>query len=100
MGLLESAMKIPFEELTIYEVEQFHQALLNELDTDDNSSNSLILDFSQVKKIDLNTIQLILSLKKTCDEKSIEFQLSNIVARQVKQTFKLFNLEQQLSFKL
>ena len=90
-------MKIPFEELTVYEVKQFHQVLINELET---SKSSINLDFSQVKKIDLNTIQLILSLKKTCEEKSIELQLINIAARQVKQTFKLFNLEQQLSFKL
>jgi ABC-type transporter Mla MlaB component len=49
-----------------------------------------------VQKIDLSNIQLILSLKKYCDEKNIKLNITNITAKSVKQTLKMFNLNSTL----
>jgi len=84
-------MKISFNELNVYNVENFHIKILKALTS---STRSFTLNFSNVEKIDLNTIQLILSLKRYCDEKSIKLNLTHIEARQVKQSFKMFNLYQ------
>jgi anti-anti-sigma regulatory factor len=86
-------MKISFEELTIYEIDSFHKKVLKEIQ---NSKSSFTLNFASVKKIDLNVIQLLLSIKKYCDEKNINLKLTNIEAKQVKQTFKIFNVENTL----
>ncbi|MCU7836797.1 MAG: STAS domain-containing protein [gamma proteobacterium symbiont of Taylorina sp.] len=86
-------MKILLNELNIYEVENCHKKILKEVQS---VKSSFTLNFSNVEKIDLNSIQLILSLKKYCDEKAIHLKLTNIEARQVKQTFKMFNLNQTL----
>jgi len=90
-------MKISFEELTIYEIDSFHKKVLKEVQ---NSKSSFTLNFSSVKKIDLNVIQLLLSIKKYCDEHSINLKLTNIEAKQVKQTFKIFNVEDILGIKI
>ena len=90
-------MKIPFNELNIYVVENFHKKILKELA---QAKTSFTLNFSNVEKIDLITIQLILSLKKYCDDKNINLKLTNIEARQVKQSFKMFNLDQTLGIAL
>lgn len=59
-------MKISFSELNMYEVENFHKKVLKDLE---KANSSFTLNFSDVQKIDLNNIQLILSIKKYCDEK-------------------------------
>ena len=82
-------MKISLNELSIYEIENFHKTILKEISS---SKTSFTLNFSNVEKIDFSNVQLILSLKKYCDEKKINLKLTNIDARQVKQTFKMFNL--------
>lgn len=82
-------MKISFNELTIYEIEKFHQTILKEIKS---SKTSFTLNFSNVEKIDLSNIQLLLSLKKHCDEQNINLKLTNIESRQLKQTFKMFDL--------
>ena len=82
-------MKISFKELNIYEIEKFHQKILKDIKT---AKTSFTLNFADVQKIDLSNIQLILSLKKYCDEKNIKLNITNIKAKQVKQIFKMFNL--------
>ena len=52
-------MKIAFDELNIYEVESFHKIILKNLE---KANSSFTLNFANVQKIDLNSIQLILSL--------------------------------------
>ena len=89
-------MKITLEELNIYKVEEFHKKILKDLE---KANSSFTLNFTNVKKVDLNSIQLILSLKKYCDEKSIDLKITNIEARQVKQSFKMFNLYSLLGIK-
>jgi anti-anti-sigma factor len=82
-------MKISFKELNIYGIDKFHQKVLKDIET---AKTSFTLNFTDVQKIDLSNIQLILSLKKYCDEKNIKLHITNIKAKQVKQTFKMFNL--------
>jgi anti-anti-sigma regulatory factor len=86
-------MKIKFEELNIYEIEKFHQNILKDIQT---SKTSFTLNFADVQKIDLSNIQLILSLKKYCDKKKIKLNITNITAKSVKQTLKMFNLNSTL----
>ena len=86
-------MLILFEELDIYKTEQFYKSILDELETIDDV---FVLDFKNVQKIDLASIQLILSLKNFCDLKNIILNIKNINSRQIKQIFQLFNLKEKL----
>jgi len=86
-------LKISYEELNIYEVEKFHNDILECIQS---GTSSFTLDFINVDKIDLSSIQVLLSAKKYCDEKNIKFTLTNINARQIKQTFKILNLNSLL----
>ena len=86
-------MEVFFKELNIYEIEKFHQKILEDIKT---TATSFTLDFTDVQKIDLSNIQLILSLKKYCDTKNIKLNITNIKARSVRQTFKMFNLNSTL----
>ncbi len=86
-------MKISFTELNFYESENFHKKILKELES---TNSSFTLNFANVKEIDLSSIQLILSLKKYCDTNNIDLTITNIKARQVKQSFKMYNLKTSL----
>ena len=63
-------MKIEKDELTIYEVENFHNELLDEF-----SKGDVIVDIASVNKVDMSVIQLLLSAKKSCIESSKTFQI-------------------------
>ena len=63
-------MKIDKNELTIYEVETFYKELLAEFDKGD-----ITVDISNLNKIDMSAIQLLLSAKKSCQESSKSFQI-------------------------
>jgi anti-anti-sigma regulatory factor len=66
--------EVKYDKLTIYEVEEFYNFLLEKL----KSADSILeLDFSNVEKIDMVAIQLLLSLKYTCKNDSIELVLKN-----------------------
>jgi len=86
-------MKINFKELNIYEIEKFHQMILKDIKA---TKRSFTLNFTDVQKIDLCNIQLILSLKKYCDAKNIKLNITNINAKAIKQTFRIFNLNATL----
>ena len=86
-------MKISFKELNIYEIEKFHQKVLKDILS---AKTSFTLNFTDVQKIDLSNIQLILSLKKYCDEQGIKLNITSIKTKQIKQTFKMFNLNPTL----
>ena len=88
-------MTLGFDELNIYEIENFKQEILNDLE-ENESPGKFELDFEFVEKIDLSSIQLILSLKKYCDTNNIDLTITNIKARQVKQSFKMYNLKTSL----
>lgn len=67
-------MKIQSDTFTIYEVEdiqkEFTSLLLND--------GVVQVDMADVSKIDMCAIQLLISLKKSCDEISKEFVLVNV----------------------
>ena len=86
-------MKISFSELNIYEVENFYKKILKELQ---NAKSSFTLNFTNVEKIDLNNIQLLISVKKYCISNNIDLKLTNIQSDQVKQMLKLFNVNEKL----
>lgn len=66
-------MKVDKDELTIYEIEDFHKELLAEF-----SKGDVTVDISSVNKIDMSVIQLLLSAKKSCKEASKTFQIIGV----------------------
>ncbi len=72
-------IKIDKNELTIYEVESLYKDLLQELKNDD-----IIVDMSNVNKVDMSVIQLFISAKKSCFESSKNFQLTNVAEEVLK----------------
>jgi len=88
-------MTLGFDELNIYEISNFKQEILNALE-ENESKDKFELDFEFVESIDLSSIQLLLSLKKYCDEKKLKLQLININAKSIRQKLKLFNLNETL----
>lgn len=90
-------MNISFHELSIYEIEQFQKDILQELQS---TTQLFTLDFENVEKIDLSSIQLLLSVKKYCDEKNIKFDIVNLHSKHIKQTFNIFNLNSNLGVSL
>lgn len=90
-------MKISFTELNMYEVENFHKKVLKDLE---KAKSTFTLNFTDVTKIDLNNIQLLLSIKKYCDEKNIDLKITNLNSKQLKQTFKLFEIEKLIGVDL
>ena len=87
-------MKIHLEELNIYEVDNFYKKLLKEVTS--TKYSSFTLNFINVEKIDLSNVQLILSLKKYCDDKNITLKFTNIKSDNVKHILSMFNLNQKL----
>ena len=63
-------MKIDKDELTIYEVESFYKELLDEFD-----KGNVSIDISSLNKIDMSGIQLLLSVKKSCQESGKTFEI-------------------------
>jgi len=90
-------MIISFNDLNIYNVENLYKDILEELN---NSSVSLILDFENVEKVDLSSIQLLISTKKYCDIKNINFNIININSKKIKQSFKMFSLYKTLGIEV
>lgn len=83
-------MKISFNELTLDKIDDLHAEFLEHLE--EIEDGKIILDFSDIKKVELPAIQLILSLKKYCDNNKIEFKIENLNTKSVKQTLSLLNL--------
>jgi ABC-type transporter Mla MlaB component len=86
-------MKIVSSELNKSIVENLKEEILKELTS---VTTSLTLDFTDVKKIDLSIIQLLISLKKYCVIQDISLEIINISAKQVKQSMKMFNVKECL----
>lgn len=87
-------MIIEFNELSIIEIEEFKSLLL---DTIKNlSDDTLTLDFSSVEKIDLISIQVLISCKKYCDDLDIKFNCINLQSNQLKQSIEIYNLKHTL----
>lgn len=87
-------MKIKFDELCIQEAEAFYKLLQDEISN--LQGNPLILDFSDIEKIDLSAIQILISLKKYCESINIDFILINMDSSQVQQAINTFNLNHSL----
>jgi len=67
-------MKLESENFTIYEVEELKDKLLEEFQI----YKDVEIDLSNVHKIDMTAIQLLLSLKKSCKDKEKTLEIQNI----------------------
>lgn len=90
-------MKIPFHEIGMIELEQFHKMLLESVENKD--VESLVLDFSDVSKMGLCSVQVLISLKKYCDEFNIELKLENMGSSQLKNSIQTYKLDEILGIK-
>lgn len=66
-------MKLKSSSFTLYEVEEIKEEFIKEL-----SKDKLCIDFENITKIDMSAIQLLISLKKSCEEKNKSFEIKNI----------------------
>ena len=67
-------MKLNKEEIEIADVKSLHSALLREVD----NNQEVLIDMSNVKKIDMSIIQLLISVQLACKKKSKKFKLHNV----------------------
>lgn len=66
-------MKLKSSSFTLYEVEAIKEDFIKEF-----SKNKLCIDLENITKIDMSAIQLLISLKKSCEEKNKSFEIKNI----------------------
>ena len=67
-------MKIEDDKFTILNIRDIYQKLLEQY----NSKDDLELDFTNIDEIDISGIQLLLSLKQSCDKNNKNFKIINI----------------------
>ena len=67
-------MKLESENFTIYEVEELKEIFVNEL----NSNENIEVDLSNIQKIDMPALQLLISTKKSCEKENKTFEIKNI----------------------
>ena len=66
-------MKLSNNNFTIYETEEIKKDFIELL-----NEETVILDFDNISKIDMSAIQLLISLKKNCDDLNKTFEIVNI----------------------
>ena len=66
-------MKLSNNNFTIYETEEIKKDFIELL-----NEEAVVLDFDNVSKIDMSAIQLLISLKKNCDDLNKTFEIVNI----------------------
>lgn len=66
-------MKLKNNNFTIYEVEEIKKDFIQLLEKD-----KVIVDLENITKIDMSAMQLLLALKKSCDESKKEFEVKNL----------------------
>lgn len=66
-------MKLQEHGFTIYEIEDIKEKFLPLMEEE-----KVIVDMENVKKIDMSAIQLLISLKKSCEQSKKEFQILNV----------------------
>lgn len=66
-------MQLSNNNFTIYETEEVKKEFLELL-----TKEQIILDFENISKIDMSAIQLLISLKKNCDNLNKPFEIVNI----------------------
>ena len=84
-------MKIDAYNFTIYDVETIHTDLLAELANND----AVNIDMESVEKIDMAALQLLVSTKRSCQEESKTFGLSNL-SDEVATAIRMSGLESEL----
>jgi anti-anti-sigma factor len=67
-------MLIENDKITIHKIRDIYQNIKEKFDT----SNNITIDMKNIDEIDLSGLQLLISLKKSCDKENKEFQLINI----------------------
>lgn len=66
-------MKLENNNFTIYEVEEIQKQCSTLLE-----EQSITVDMENISKIDMSAIQLLISLKKSCNELQKDFEIVNV----------------------
>jgi len=90
-------VKIEFSEIGMIEIEEFFKLIIS--DIIEYTEKEYILDFDNVEVLSLAAIQILISLKKYCDEKHIEFNCININSNSILQSLEIYNLKETLGIK-
>lgn len=67
-------MKIKDDRFTIQTIKSIYAQLLEEY----NSKDKIKINFANVDEIDISAVQLLLSLKQSCEKNNKSFRLTNI----------------------
>jgi anti-anti-sigma factor len=67
-------MLTKYEKFTIHNIRDIFPLLKDKINLQEN----LIIDMQNINEIDLSGLQLLISLKKSCDKQKKEFELINI----------------------
>jgi len=90
-------MKIEFSEISMIEIESFYTQLLEDVSTFHGETYSL--DFVNVEVLSLPAIQVLLALKKHCDDENIKLECLNITSDSILQSLEIYNLKDKLGVK-
>lgn len=66
-------MKLENNNFTIYEVEEIKKDFSKLLEED-----KVVLDLENITKVDMSAMQLLIALKKSCEESKKEFEIKNL----------------------
>ena len=67
-------MLIKDDKFTIHKIRDIYKILKDDFE----SNNSMSIDMKNIDEIDLSGLQVLLSLKKSCDSQNKKFELINI----------------------
>jgi anti-anti-sigma regulatory factor len=85
---------IELSEIGMNEIESFYKSIKNDIYQYKN--DIYILDFSKVEILSLCAIQLLICLKKHCNESNIRLSCININSNNIIQSLKTYNLQDTL----
>ena len=87
-------MKLEFTEISMPEIEDFYKSILDDISS--FKGDTYTLDFDGVETLSLPAIQVLISLKKYCEEKDIELECINIKSSNIIETLEIYNLKNRL----
>ena len=67
-------MLLEYDKFTIHNIKDIHKSIVDDF----NFSSHIAIDFQNIDEIDLSGLQLLVSLKQSCESKGKTFQLKNI----------------------
>ena len=90
-------MKLEFTEISMTEIDDFYQCILTDISKFEGEKYTL--DFVSVESLSLPAIQILISLRKHCDDKNIQLECININSSNITESLEIYNLKDRLGIK-